>query len=231
MEAQLERTRDVVASLRELLSPAAPMSVSYRTVPPLPVLAMTDLVTAENCGAWLKDAYDRLYAAANGAGITVRGPSGATYAREIFEEEVGEVVAFVPVPAFASALAFTDVEQRDLPGGRFAITVHAGPFDDFDRTYGAQLKERTMSLTIAAVTFDSRARGVLVRAARAARRPGPERGLRLDRHGWVVLARAVLRGRAGQEPGKNVVHLDLASKDWSARSRVGRSHHPLTEPP
>lgn len=156
MEAQLERTRDVVASLRELLSPAAPMSVSYRTVPPLPVLAMTDLVTAENCGAWLKDAYDRLYAAANGAGITVRGPSGATYAREIFEEEVGEVVAFVPVPAFASALAFTDVEQRDLPGGRFAITVHAGPFDDFDRTYGAQLKERTMSLTIAAVTFDSR---------------------------------------------------------------------------
>lgn len=156
MEAQLERTRDVVASLRELLSPAAPMSVSYRTVPPLPVLAMTDLVTAENCGAWLKDAYDRLYAAANGAGITVRGPSGATYAREIFEEEVGEGRCLRAGAGLRLGARVHDVEQRDLPGGRFAITVHAGPFDDFDRTYGAQLKERTMSLTIAAVTFDSR---------------------------------------------------------------------------
>jgi DNA-binding transcriptional MerR regulator/predicted transcriptional regulator YdeE len=137
MEAQLERTRDVVASLRELLSPAAPLSVAYRTIAPLPVLAVTDLVSQENCGAWLADAYDRLYAAAKGAGITVSGPSGATYAREFFEDEAGEVVAFVPVAASASALAFSDVEQRDLPGGRFAVTVHAGPFDDFDRTYGA----------------------------------------------------------------------------------------------
>lgn len=141
MEAQLERTRDVVASLRELLSPAAPLSVAYRTVAPLPVLAVTDLVTAENCGAWLKDAYDRLYAAAKGAGIPVAGPAGATYAREFFEDEVGEVVAFVPVPAPATAPAQgieqPGVEQRDLPGGRFAVTVHAGPFDDFDRTYGA----------------------------------------------------------------------------------------------
>lgn len=137
MEAQLERTRDVVASLRELLSPAAPLTVAYRTVAPLPVLALTDMVSTENCGAWLADAYDRLYAAAKAAGITATGPSGATYAREFFEDEVGEVVAFVPVPDAASALTFTDVEQRDLPGGRFAVTVHAGPFDDFDRTYGA----------------------------------------------------------------------------------------------
>jgi DNA-binding transcriptional MerR regulator/effector-binding domain-containing protein len=137
MEAQLERTRDVVASLRELLSPAAPLSVDYRTVAPLPVLAVTDLVTSANCAAWLADAYDRLYAAAKGAGLAVSGPSGATYAREFFEDEVGEVVAFVPVPAEAAALVFTDVEQCDLPGGRFAVTVHAGPFDDFDRTYGA----------------------------------------------------------------------------------------------
>jgi DNA-binding transcriptional MerR regulator len=137
MEAQLERTRDVVASLRELLSPAAPLSVAYRTFAPLPVLALTDMVSAENCGAWLEAAYGRLYAAAKGAGIAAAGPSGATYAREFFEDEVGEVVAFVPVPADASVIAFTDVEQRDLPGGRFAVTVHAGPFDDFDRTYGA----------------------------------------------------------------------------------------------
>ena len=92
---------------------------------------------AENCGTWLKDAYDRLYAAANDASLPVTGPAGATYAREFFEDEVGEVVAFVPVPGSASASTFTDVEHRDLPGGRFAVTVHAGPFDDFDRTYGA----------------------------------------------------------------------------------------------
>jgi effector-binding domain-containing protein len=98
-------------------------------------------VAAENCAAWLADAYIRLYAAARDARIPVTGPAGATYAREFFEDEVGEVVAFVPVPASAAALAqgieLPGVEQRDLPGGRFAVTVHAGPFDDFDRTYGA----------------------------------------------------------------------------------------------
>jgi DNA-binding transcriptional MerR regulator len=137
MEAQLERTRDVVASLRELLSPAAPLAVTYRTLAPHPVLALTDLVAAESCGTWLEVAFERLYAAARGAGIVVAGPSGATYAREFFEDEAGEVVAFVPVPANAPLVAATDIEQRDLPGGRFAVTVHAGPFDDFDRTYGA----------------------------------------------------------------------------------------------
>jgi len=79
------------------------------------VLALTDMVSTENCGAWLADAYDRLYAAAKAAGIAATGPSGTTYAREFFEDEVGEVVAFVPVPAAASALTFTDVEQRGLP--------------------------------------------------------------------------------------------------------------------
>jgi len=49
------------------------------------------------------------------------------------------VVAFAPLAADPGA-AFDphrEVTVRRFPQRRFAIAVHAGPFTDFDRTYGA----------------------------------------------------------------------------------------------
>ncbi|ADP83299.1 MerR family transcriptional regulator [Pseudofrankia inefficax] len=137
MEAELARTRAVVASLRELLSPASPLAVTFVEVPAQPVFALRAVVDAAGAGRWYDDARLRLDAALGQAGVRAAGPHGATWAREYFEDERGEIVAFVPVRAGARSGAPDGVASTELPGGRFAVAEHLGGFDDFDRTYGA----------------------------------------------------------------------------------------------
>ncbi|KQY54625.1 MULTISPECIES: MerR family transcriptional regulator [unclassified Nocardioides] len=138
METELERTRDVVASLRLLLSPGPALAVDYRTVPDLPALAVSAIVSIDDIFEWSDETFGRLAMAAGRLGIEASGPAGATYAREFFEDDAGEVVAFLPVPAATGEpTGDAAVTRLELPGGRFAVTEHVGLFDDFDRTYGA----------------------------------------------------------------------------------------------
>lgn len=138
MEAELQRTQAVVASLRSLLAPSAPIAVEYRSVPAFPALAVTDLVSRERLGAWCDESYGLLYETLATAHIEPAGIAGATYSMEFFENDEGEVVAFVPIPTAVLDLELpAGVAIIELPARRFAIAVHSGPFDDFDRTYGA----------------------------------------------------------------------------------------------
>jgi DNA-binding transcriptional MerR regulator/effector-binding domain-containing protein len=137
MEAELQRTRDVVASLRSLLTPAAPITVEYRSVPAFPALAFIDTVTRGGIDAWCASAFPLLDQTLAAAGVAPAGIPGATYSMEFFADEAGEVVAFVPIPADARIDPPGELSVIELPARRFAITVHSGPFDDFDRTYGA----------------------------------------------------------------------------------------------
>ena len=129
MERELDRTRAVVASLRELLAPTPASAVEYRTLPELTAVTLGGRVRREEIEAWCAAAFRRLHVA---LGATrPAGPAGATYADEFFTEGIGEVVAFVPVRP--------DTPGRPvrLPGGRFAVTVHAGPYAELDRSYAA----------------------------------------------------------------------------------------------
>lgn len=137
MEAELTRTRDVVTSLRLLLAPAVPLSVEYRSVPAFPALAITDTVTRQDCGEWCDSAYPLLYGTLAAAGVAPAGDGGATYGLEFFEDDEGEVVAYVPVPPGTRLTPPTDLALIELPARRFAIALHEGSFEDFDRTYGA----------------------------------------------------------------------------------------------
>ncbi|MBF6173330.1 MerR family transcriptional regulator [Nocardia blacklockiae] len=139
MEAELARTRDVVASLRALLLPGRPIEVEYRSVPAFLALTFAEHVAREDISDWCEITFGRLYAALAAAGVPPAGPGGATYSTEFFEDDKGEVVAFVPVTAADGDRLATakDVAVRELPARRFAVAVHAGPFTDFDRTYGA----------------------------------------------------------------------------------------------
>ncbi|RDI43900.1 DNA-binding transcriptional MerR regulator [Nocardia mexicana] len=138
MEAELARTRDVVASLRALLLPSAPIAVEYRSVPAFPALSITGAVAREGIGDWCDATFTRLFELLEAAGVTPAGPSGATYSNDFFENEVGEVVAYVPLAASDRGIgAGSEAAVIDLPARRFAIAVHAGPLTDFDRTYGA----------------------------------------------------------------------------------------------
>ncbi len=136
MEEQLLRTRDVVASLRALLLPAAPIEVEYRSVLAFSALALRARVARVACGEWCGTAFGSLYGTLGARGIVPAGPGGATYSTEFFENDIGEVVAYVPI-APADRTAFEADAVTELPARRFAIAVHTGPFEDFDRTYGA----------------------------------------------------------------------------------------------
>lgn len=137
MERELDRTRGVVASLRELLAPAPAPTVEFRALPELTVVATGERVRQDEVEAWCAAAFRRLQVALGGTRPT--GPAGATYADEFFTEGIGEVVAFLPVPPEASG------RPVRLPGGRFAVIVHAGPYAELDRSYaalGAQVARR-----------------------------------------------------------------------------------------
>jgi hypothetical protein len=132
MEQELAHTREVVASLRQLLAPGHQViDVEYRFIPPFRAYGVRGHVVRDRIGPWCEFAFGRL----NGVAGDIRAASGATYSDEFFTDDAGEVVAFLPVAADQAPAA--GVELVDLPGGYFAVAVHAGQMTDFDRTYGA----------------------------------------------------------------------------------------------
>ena len=132
MEAELVRTRQVVASLRTMLIPVGGIAVEYRTVPAFTALAIRDHVDRAGIGPWCAASFPALYVALEAAGGVPAGPGGATYADEFFTEAAGEVTAYVPFDR-----PIGELELAAFPGGRYAVAVHDGDFADFDRTYGA----------------------------------------------------------------------------------------------
>jgi DNA-binding transcriptional MerR regulator len=134
LEAQLEQTREAVSSLRRLLTPAAaPIVVEHRTVLPRPVAAIRATVDLSEVLQWYSGAMAELDAALRAARLTSDGPSGGLYDNELFTEEHGNVLVYVPVPESPRG---GRVEPFELPGGDLAITVHHGSHDDIDVTYG-----------------------------------------------------------------------------------------------
>jgi len=94
MEQELAHTRDVVASLRELLTPGQPVvDVEYRFMPPFRAYGVRDWVEREAIGPWCEYAFAKLDGVSGG----IRSTSGATYSDEFFTEDAGQVVAFLPV--------------------------------------------------------------------------------------------------------------------------------------
>jgi DNA-binding transcriptional MerR regulator/effector-binding domain-containing protein len=124
MEAELSRTRAIVASLRGLLIPAVDLEVQRRDLPDLAAVAVSARVERDGIDVWCAQTFPELY---QGLHAAPAGPGGALYSEEFFTEAVGEVTAYVPVEGGA---------QR-IPGGTYAVAVHAGPFLDFDKTYAA----------------------------------------------------------------------------------------------
>ncbi|MDO3650781.1 MerR family transcriptional regulator [Nocardia mangyaensis] len=138
MEAELQRTRDVVASLRALLTvPAAPPKVDYRVEPAFTALTVTEKVDRTGIARWCATAFEQLYVTLLEAGITPGGVAGATYSTEFFTEDKGAVTAYVPLPPGVDFVPISGLTVADFPAHRYAVTVHTGAFEDFDRTYGA----------------------------------------------------------------------------------------------
>lgn len=138
MEGELDRTRDVVASLRGLLgAPEAAMVVERRMIPDQLVVAISSAVAMEEIMTWAGEAFGRLTEFVADHDLLTAGPAGATYTESFFHDDRGEVRAFVPVTATPQPLADEGVETAWLPGVLAVVTVHSGAYSELDRTYGA----------------------------------------------------------------------------------------------
>jgi DNA-binding transcriptional MerR regulator len=136
MERQLDHTQAMVASLRVLLEgPATPGAVEFRSVAPTPTLAIGETVSMDEVEPWCEAAFGELYRTLRRAGVAATGCGGALYHKELFEFELGEVVAFVPVTGQpgAEGRAF----PFEVPAAELAVMLHRGRFSDLDQTYGA----------------------------------------------------------------------------------------------
>jgi DNA-binding transcriptional MerR regulator len=131
LEAELDRTRAAVASLRQLLSPSTPPEVALRTEPARRVAAITGVVAQDEVLAWYSAAMAELDAAV--AGHDRLGPPGGHYANELFSDGHGSVLVYRPV---ADPPEHGRVLPVELPAAELATVVHRGPHDDIDVTYG-----------------------------------------------------------------------------------------------
>lgn len=139
MEAELDRTRGVVSSLRALLEgPAHPPEISYRCVGGSYAVTHTEHVTMAEIAAWCGVTYGRICGELARRRVPIAGPVGALYDQAFFNHDAGEVTAFVPVGE-------PQPETVTMPGGRFAVAAHHGSYRDIDQTYaavGSQVAER-----------------------------------------------------------------------------------------
>jgi DNA-binding transcriptional MerR regulator len=139
MESRLAGTQAAVASLRNLMeAPAAPIQIEYRSVPATSALAIAEMVAVSDGMRWWTEAFDELHKAVARSGSTRNGPDGALYTGELFEQDYGEIIAFVPVVGGPAPAGGGDrVVAYEVPAAELAVTVHRGEFDELDRTYGA----------------------------------------------------------------------------------------------
>ena len=136
MESALQQTQQTVASLRALLEqPHAPIAVEYRSVGAATAIAISEPVHMGDIGAWWSEAFDELHQVLAASSAVRAGPDGALYPNDFFEEELGEVVAFVPVAGMP--VPSGRARLIEVPGAELAVTVHHGAISELDQTYGA----------------------------------------------------------------------------------------------
>jgi DNA-binding transcriptional MerR regulator/effector-binding domain-containing protein len=136
MESALQQTQQTVTSLRALLElPDAPIAVEYRSVGAAAAIAISEPVHMGDIATWWSEAFDELHRVLASSSAVRAGPDGALYPNEYFEEELGEVVAFIPVAAIDTPSGRPRLIE--VPGAELAITVHNGAISELDQTYGA----------------------------------------------------------------------------------------------
>ena len=132
LEDSLERTRGAVAALRQLLRPDdLELRVELRSVPARAVAAISGDVQLAHIGGWYDGAMAELDAAYPVSERT--GPPGGQYANELFTDGAGAATVYRPARDLHPS---GRIEVVDLPAAELAVTVHSGPHDDIDVTYG-----------------------------------------------------------------------------------------------
>ncbi|HEX3899500.1 MAG TPA: MerR family transcriptional regulator [Mycobacteriales bacterium] len=132
LEAQLDRTHAAVISLRQLLRPdAEKLRVQLRSLPERVVAGIRGEVDHGDVLTWYDDAIVELDESLDG--VAPVGPLGGCYANELFSAGHGDVLLYRPV---AEPPVRGRVSRVTLPSVELATTLHRGPHDNIDVTYG-----------------------------------------------------------------------------------------------
>jgi DNA-binding transcriptional MerR regulator len=135
LEVQLAQTQAAVTSLRRLLDPkTAPIEVERRTTVAFSAAAIRGMVALPDVLEWYSEAMSELDTAIARAGQSPNGPPGGLYANDLFTDERGEMLVFVPVP---DPPRWGRVQPEVIGSTDLAVTVHRGDHSDIDVTYGA----------------------------------------------------------------------------------------------
>jgi DNA-binding transcriptional MerR regulator/effector-binding domain-containing protein len=133
---QLKQTEAAVDSLRRMLDHAsAPAVIEERMLTGMTTVSLAAYMDRAEVAPWWWDALSSLRAIAAKAGLEQTGPAGGLYDDELFTDDAGHARVYLPVRESPS-LDGTGA-RWDLPAGRFAVALHAGPHRDVDRTYAA----------------------------------------------------------------------------------------------
>ena len=123
-----------VKTLRRLLQPASPpIQVEIRAAEAITTAAIRATVDHSEVVDWYGAATAELDRSLRTAHLTPAGPPGGLYHNELFTDDRGSAVVYVQVadpPAAGRVRPFT------VPAADLAITVHHGPHDDIDVSYG-----------------------------------------------------------------------------------------------
>jgi DNA-binding transcriptional MerR regulator len=135
LENQLDQTKAAVVSLRRLLDPhPAALQVQRWRTEATTVAAVRGVVDRTDILVWYAEAMQELDSALAAAGEAPTGPPGGLYDNELFSDERGTMVVYIPVARPPRSGA---VESFVIPAAELTTTTHAGPHDDIDVTYGA----------------------------------------------------------------------------------------------
>ena len=130
LEAEMDRTRAAVTSLRRLLAPEpAPVHVEVRTVAATTVAAVEADVEHDEVLAWYAGAMAELDAVVSHP----TGAPGGCYDNALFEVGRGHVLVHRPT---SHPPELGRVHPVTLPAVELAVATHVGPHDDIDVTYG-----------------------------------------------------------------------------------------------
>jgi DNA-binding transcriptional MerR regulator len=130
LEAELDRTRVAVASLRRLLDPApAPVRVELRVVPAATAAAVEGEVDLDDVLPWYAGAMAELDAVVPDPA----GPPGGLYDNSLFEVGRGHLLVY---RLTAAPPRRGRVHPVTIPAAELAVGTHVGGHDDIDVTYG-----------------------------------------------------------------------------------------------
>jgi DNA-binding transcriptional MerR regulator/effector-binding domain-containing protein len=136
MRDQLRQTEAAVDSLRRMLEGGSTaIAIEERALEGGSAISVAADLMREDVASWFRDALAGLRAIATAARLEQTGPVGGVFDDELFTADAGHARVYLPIkdsPSLDGTGALWE-----LPAGRFAVALHAGPHRDVDLTYAA----------------------------------------------------------------------------------------------